>query len=374
MHLSMDVSVKVGKNAVKGYVKHVDRKRYEEMGVYINHSNEDINRDMIARNVTYTFNNVDGYGDNAMDRYERRMADYDARNKDGSHRKMRSDAVVLRPILIQPSAHIFEGKTVDEKKEIMHRFVVDSMAYFQENFCSDTRNYVGVYVHLDETNPHAHIPFIPMTEDGRLSQKDYFKNPTQLKVMHRQYREHMQAKGWDVELDNKHEDSKHYEQADYKRNAKAIEEARTAYTQKKRALTSDKQVQKDAVGQVMVNIQNNDALLSKVGANAVIQLRNELLEKERQLEEREERLKRFELDAEVKLYADMIFKYRDDKVMSSGIKQVINQRYADGKMYNGAKAIADRKLASFNEFMLQREDDAQAKYDKAMREQGGLER
>lgn len=374
MHLSMDVSLKVRKNAVRGYVKHVDRKRYDEMGVYVNHSNEDINRDMIAQNVTYTFNSIDGYGDNAMERYERRMADYDARNKDGSQRKMRSDAVVLRPILIQPSAHIFQGKTVEEKKEIMHRFVVDSMAYFQENFCSDTRNYVGVYVHLDETHPHAHIPFIPMTDDGRLTQKAYYKNPTQLKVMHRQYREHMQAKGWDVELENKHEDSKHYEQVDYKRNAKAIEEARTVYTQKKRALTSDKQVQKDAVGQVMVNIQNNDALLSKVGANAVIQLRNELLERERQLEEREERLKRFELDAEVKLYADMIFKYRDDKVMSSGIKQVINQRYADGKMYNGAKAIADRKLASFNEFMLQREDDAQAAYDKAMRERGGLER
>lgn len=65
----------------------------------------------------------------------------------------------------------------------------ESRAFFSSvyNHLAQTygvENVVSAYVHLDESQPHMHFAFVPVTEDGRLSAKDVL-NRNHLKVFHK---------------------------------------------------------------------------------------------------------------------------------------------------------------------------------------------
>lgn len=228
MHLSFDVSTKLRKNDIKGYVNHVFRKSSDKD---LRHSNEEIDDDRTKYNIDFTFS--DNRGNSLEERLENRLKDYNSVTKTGKLRKLRSDAVLARGLLLQPSAEMFENKSIAEKIALMKKFTQDAMVFITSEF-GGFENVLGVSVHLDETNPHLHAALCPMTKDGRLSQKDFFSGPKQLAAMHKNFREHMNKRGWDFEIENKHEDTKHYSDSDYKRNAKAIESARDEYTSRKR--------------------------------------------------------------------------------------------------------------------------------------------
>lgn len=238
-HLSFDVSLKVKKSdGVGGYAMHVMRDADDG----INHGNDDIDSKRTKYNIKYAFN--DDYGRTMQERYERRMQDYDGRTSTGKRKPLRKDAVVMRPMVIQPPASLFHDKSIDEQRVIMDKFSRDALAFVIANF-GGTKNIVGACAHMDETNPHLHVAFMPMTDDGRLSQKDFFPNPLALKQMHQSFRSYMVDKGWEIELENKHEDSVHYELGEYKRNAVAIDTARAEYTRRKRELESDDKAMAD---------------------------------------------------------------------------------------------------------------------------------
>lgn len=228
MHLSFDVSTKLQRNDVKGYINHVFRKTD---GRNLRHKNEDIDDDRTKYNIDFTFS--DNRGNSLEERLENRLKDYNSVTKTGKLRKLRSDAVLARGLLLQPSAEMFENKSIVEKSALMKKFTQDAMVFITSEF-GGFENVLGASVHLDETNPHLHVAICPM-KDGRLSQKDFFSGPKQLAAMHKNFREHMNKRGWDFEIENKHEDTKHYSDSDYKRNAKAIESARDEYTSRKRS-------------------------------------------------------------------------------------------------------------------------------------------
>lgn len=229
MHLSMDVSTKLQRNDVKGYVNHVFRKSSDKD---LRHKNEDIDDDRTKFNIDFTFS--DNRGNSLEERLENRLKSYNSLTKTGKVRKLRSDAVLARGLLLQPSAEMFENKSIAEKNVLMKKFTQDAMPFITSEF-GGFENVLGASVHMDETNPHLHVAVCPMTEDGRLSQKDFFKGPRHLATMHKNFREHMNKRGWNFEIENKHEDTKHYSDSDYKRNAKAIESARDEYTSRKRS-------------------------------------------------------------------------------------------------------------------------------------------
>lgn len=159
-------------------------------------------------------------------------------------RALRKDAVVVREIIAQPSADYFDGMDDIAKQALIREFAKDSMPWFEKEF--GKKNVLGLSAHMDETNPHVHFAVMPMTDDGRISQKDFFKSPADLKRMHREYREHMNAKGWEFDLENKNEKADGIGLEDYKRNAEAIEAQRAELTDLRRLAKDDTRIQDEA--------------------------------------------------------------------------------------------------------------------------------
>jgi len=291
--LSFDASAKIKKGDVKGYFNHVFRKEKEQArGQKMNHGNPDIDSTMTDQNMTFYTSN-DGYGRTPDERFNNRLADYNHRKKDGSMRKLREDAVLLRGLILQPSADLFENKSLEEKKKMMKEFAHDAMPFIFKSF-GGTKNIIGTSVHFDETNPHLHTAFMPMTDDGKLSQKHFFTGPAQLRQFHKDFRKHMNDKGWSFDEENKNEDTKHYEQNDYKRNAKAIEKARQEYTNKKHYLLGDDKIRKEVESTLEL------ALEPKIKSVLSARYLREYKDKENDLERREEALRASEDDLRVR--------------------------------------------------------------------------
>lgn len=80
-------------------------------------------------------------------------------------RSVRKDAVVMAQVLVTSDHAFFERLTVEEQKQ----FFRDSYEFLKERYGEN--NIISSTVHLDETTPHMHFNFVPVTVDGRLSAK-----------------------------------------------------------------------------------------------------------------------------------------------------------------------------------------------------------
>lgn len=285
-NLSLDASIKLKKDDIKGYSNHVFRRSNDKA---INHKNKEIDGSRTVANIDYDLGATDGRGATLGERLERRLQDYNSTTKTGKPRKLRSDAVLMRGLVLAPSSDVFEGQDLVEKHRTMNKFAQDAMPFITETF-GGRENVMGMSAHLDETNPHLHVAICPMTADGRLSQKDFFKNPKQLAQMHRDFRKHMNDKGWDFETENKHEGTKHYSDDDYKRNAPAIEAARASYTEKLRTYQSEF----DDLSEQREDVLNYERSV-KAKANKLDERETALNDRESDLNEREADLSAREL-------------------------------------------------------------------------------
>lgn len=110
---------------------------------------------------------------------------------------LRKDAVVARGIVLQLEPSWYEEHTDKAERQHSYETMLD---WACETF--GEQNIISFSVHVDETNPHMHLLFTPVTEDGRLSQKDFI-DKGKLKVQHRSLREHMILNGYDVDLKNR---------------------------------------------------------------------------------------------------------------------------------------------------------------------------
>lgn len=227
---------KVKKNEVKKSAGHTFRKTEK---LYKTHKNKDID-------MSKTNQNIDALMDNkTLDELVDERLEKSFKGK----RALRKDAVVVREVIAQPSSDVFIGLTDGEKRQKMQKFIGDSLPWFQEEFGSE--NVLGLSGHMDESNPHVHFAIMPMTEDGRLSQKDFFKGPAGLKRMHREYREHMIANGWEFEIENKNEQAGGVSLDDYKKNAEAIEAQRSEYTELVRKSKDNDVVKNEAKAEII---------------------------------------------------------------------------------------------------------------------------
>lgn len=93
-------------------------------------------------------------------------------------RKVRSDAVLVREMILQLKHDDLDFADMNEAEQ--EKFKSESekaygkmLNYLSKEFKGN--NVIGGSLHYDETNPHMHVYVVPMTPDGRLSQKDYFK-------------------------------------------------------------------------------------------------------------------------------------------------------------------------------------------------------
>ena len=84
--------------------------------------------------------------------------------------------------------------------------MAQAAAWAMMDWASDTfgaSNLVYIARHGDEASPHLHIGFCPVTDDGRLSQKDWFSSPAALRAMHKDFREYMAGRGYDIDMANR---------------------------------------------------------------------------------------------------------------------------------------------------------------------------
>ena len=99
---------------------------------------------------------------------------------DGLGKTVRKDAVVMCDWVVTQPNQI----GADRSREFF-RTVYD---YLSDKY--GERNVVSAWVHLDESTPHMHFAFVPITGDGRLCAKDIINQKT-LKPFHRNLEDHV---------------------------------------------------------------------------------------------------------------------------------------------------------------------------------------
>lgn len=217
-YLSFDASVKIhnsgrftstktsktGYGGTAGYIRHIDRGTDKRNGVEVGHSNPDINPDYTLENESF-FKDENGIWQetkqsrdmvNAIDRRVNFAREHGARIST----KGKNDTVIVRPLILQLDSDSITGHE--------DTWTWDVIEILEEQFGKD--NIVGYSVHLDETNPHLHVAFVPCHETEKngetkctLSQTKFFQNPKQLAGLHKKIRKSLLDKGYEIELDNK---------------------------------------------------------------------------------------------------------------------------------------------------------------------------
>lgn len=194
--LSFDASVKCKAGDVKGWLHHIARDVDQQQDKEVRHSNPDIDPTRTKYNQTAVYNQQTGEFEQCEDisQVEQSIADRLATVT----KPLRKDAVVVRPLVLQLDPKWY---AVHQSQDEREKVASDMMDWAVKTF--GAKNLVTMSLNNDETNPHLHIGFTPVTEDGRLSQKDWFTSPKKLQEMHQSFREHMRDRGYDIEMDNK---------------------------------------------------------------------------------------------------------------------------------------------------------------------------
>ena len=93
-------------------------------------------------------------------------------------RKVRKDAVVLVEGVITASPDFFEGASPEE----VAAFFDDARAFVSQE-AKREENIVHFTIHNDESTPHAHFGFVPLTGEGKLSWKAFYDGNGGLSAM-----------------------------------------------------------------------------------------------------------------------------------------------------------------------------------------------
>jgi prefoldin subunit 5 len=194
-----------GASAVAGLEIHNKRERDKS------HSNPDIDRSRSDDNYSL-IDRQQGKSYNVL-ADERIVQGYTGK------KAIRKDAVKVCEVLFTSDNDFFQGKSPYEQRQ-----------YFQD--CHDwackrfgESNIIASTVHMDETTPHLHVDFVPLTNDGRLSAKSVLGGRVDLQLMQDDFFVKV-GKPWGLErgeradLDdpNAPKPRKHQETTDFKRS------------------------------------------------------------------------------------------------------------------------------------------------------------
>ncbi|EKE45905.1 MobB3, partial [Bacillus velezensis M27] len=212
-------------------------------------------------------------------------------------RKVRDDAVLVSEFLITASPDYMNGLSETEQR----RYFEAAADHLKEKYSAENMLYATV--HMDEATPHMHVGIVPITEDGRLSAKDFFNGKLKMKAIQDDFHRHMVKSGFDLERgepsEKKHENVHQYKinqrKAELEQQNRAVEsvvsvkkEALTAKTQEQRIPTVEYEkaglFKKDKVTVPQHELENLYAYAEdqgKMAAQLSRQLEAETEEKER---------------------------------------------------------------------------------------------
>jgi flagellar biosynthesis GTPase FlhF len=114
-------------------------------------------------------------------------------------RPLRKDAVIMRGIMLQLDPKWFDAHCPDWRLDGLNdeaqRFMYAQLEWACQEF--GQQNIVGGSLDLDETSPHLQLSVIPVTGDGRLSQKDFFRGPGHFMKQRKDLCDALEAAGYD---------------------------------------------------------------------------------------------------------------------------------------------------------------------------------
>lgn len=180
-------------------------------------------------------------------------------------RKVRKDAIVMCQCLVTSDKSFFDNLS-PAKQNI---FFQDSFNFIKEKY--GEKNIISATVHHDETTPHMHVNFVPVTKDGRLCAKDLFKRADLIKL-HDDFHKYCKEHGYNLERgERKGESKKHLSVEKYKLETKGkeLEETKTELNKTQDKLKNDF----ETVRNVKTNIWRLEHLEKKkslIGAKTVI--------------------------------------------------------------------------------------------------------
>lgn len=152
---------------IVGMFKHNERKNE-------NYSNEDINRELSSQN--YQLIECDSYKEKINQEIKERYK---------VNKSIRKDAVLCVETVFTSDKEFFDKLTPEQERLYFEK----SVEFLKEQF--GEKNIIFATVHKDETTPHLHAGFIPMTDDGRLSYKNFVNSKYDLIKLQDKYFEKM---------------------------------------------------------------------------------------------------------------------------------------------------------------------------------------
>lgn len=149
-----------------------------------NYSNKDINFN--KTNLNYDLHNkhnvvyIDEINKKIKERYTGTKA-------------IRKDAVLNVECLITSDSEFFKTIGSHETK----RFFKESYEFIKSEFGKE--NIIYANVHMDETTPHMHLGFTPITSDGRLSAKEWLDGKKKLTELQDKFFSYLTSKNFDLD-------------------------------------------------------------------------------------------------------------------------------------------------------------------------------
>lgn len=133
-------------------------------------------------------------------------------------RAIRSDAVRLVSVLVSSDHDFF----ADMDRQEVERYFKTAAEYLSERVGAS--NVVAAKVHMDETTPHMHFTFVPLTEDGRLAAKE-ITSRANLRSLQDELPKVMQRAGFDVQRGVENTPRRHLSERELKRQTELNEKA-----------------------------------------------------------------------------------------------------------------------------------------------------
>ena len=272
-----------------GLQRHNERKPGQK------HSNKNIRADKTKNNIF--LKEPDGLS--ITQRVNNRIQDGYKKEKG-----IRSDAIKLIEATVQLGGEIGQA---DEWKQILvleHAFEELKKIYGEENI-------VSAVIHVDETTPHLHMDFVPLTKDGRLSARDVLGNKGKMKKTQENYLKSMQERFPELNFQRKQDEITNgleqklfekfthllreekeefeLERDEWLKEVAKLEERERALEEKEQAFKINKAKVDEYIRQWKVYISKERHSI-EIDKKANEQKANELQEKELQLKAKEQEL------------------------------------------------------------------------------------
>lgn len=208
------------------------------------HSNKDIDQKKSENNYDLVHEKNDkSYSDLIQKKISERYT---------STRKIRTDAVKNVEFLCTSDSEFFDSIGEAETKRYF-----ELSKDFLENIMGK-ENILYAQVHMDESTPHMHIGFVPLSE-GKLRFSKFFNGKKDLENLQSSYNKMMNENGFDLERGKK-SDKKHLSVDDFKKATLISKEINELKAEKENLITRNTQIQ----NQTLTSIQSDYELSKQI--------------------------------------------------------------------------------------------------------------